>query len=270
VELISNITDAVSADVTAWRTRPLSAVYPVVYLDALRVNVRVNSRVETRVIYVAVGITLAGLKEVLGFWAESSEGAKFWQTVVNDLKTRGVKDILIACVDGLKGFPEAIKLVFPDTEVQLCIVHLIRSSTRQVAWAHKKEMAADLKPVYTAVNTEAAELALSDFDHKWGQTYPMVAQSWRNVWVNVIPFFKFPQDIRKAIYTTNAIESINSSIRHITNNRALFPSDDAVFKLLYLALTNAARNWTMPIKNWKQALQQFAVFFPGRIPLADI
>lgn len=267
VELISNITDAVAADVTAWRTRPLSPVYPVVYLDGLRVNVRVNGRVDTRVIYVVIGVNMAGLKEVLGFWAESSEGAKFWQTVVNDLKNRGVKDILIACVDGLKGFPDAIKMVFPETEVQLCIVHLIRSSTRQVAWAHKKEVAADLKPIYTAVNAEAAELALQEFDKKWGQTYPMVAQSWRNVWVNVVPFFKFPDDIRKAIYTTNIIESINSSIRHITNNRALFPSDDAVYKLLYLALTNAAQKWTMPIRNWKQALQQFAVFFPGRVPL---
>jgi putative transposase len=269
VELISNITDAVAADVTAWRTRPLSAVYPVVYLDGLRVNVRINGRVDTRVIYVAVGISMAGLKEVLGFWAESSEGAKFWQTVINDLKNRGVKDILIACVDGLKGFPDAIKAVFPDTEVQLCIVHLIRSSTRQVAWTHKKEVAADLKPIYTAVNVEAAELALQTFDKKWGQTYPMVAQSWRNVWANVIPFFKFPDDIRRAIYTTNAIESINASIRHIANNRALFPSDDAVYKLLFLALTNAAKKWTMPIKRWKQALQQFAVFFQGRVPLTD-
>ena len=269
VELISNITDAVAADVTAWRTRPLSPVYPVVYLDGLRVNVRINGRVDTRVIYVAVGITMAGIKDVLGFWAESSEGAKFWQTVVNDLKHRGVRDILIACVDGLKGFPDAIKAVFPDTEVQLCIVHLIRSSTRQVAWAHKKEVAADLKPIYAAVNAEAAELSLADFDKKWGQTYPMVAQSWRNVWANVVPFFKFPDDIRKAIYTTNAIESINSSIRHIANNRALFPSDEAVYKLLFLALTNAAHKWTMPIKNWKQALQQFAVFFPERVPLTD-
>ena len=269
VELISNITDEVAADVVAWRTRPLSRVYPVVYLDGLRVNVKTNGRVDTRVIYVAIGINMNGLKEVLGFWAESSEGAKFWQTVVNDLKNRGVHDILIACVDGLKGFPDAIKAVFPETEVQLCIVHLIRSSTRQVAWEHKKEVAGDLKPIYAAVNTDAAELALSDFDKKWGATYPMVAKSWRNVWPNVVPFFKFPDDIRKAIYTTNVIESINSSIRHITNNRALFPSDDAVYKLLYLALTNASLKWTMPIRQWKQALQQFAVFFPGRVPLTD-
>jgi putative transposase len=267
VELISNITDAVAADVTAWRTRPLSAVYPIVYLDGLRVHVRINGRVDLRVIYVVIGVNLAGLKDVLGFWADSSEGAKFWLSVVNDLKNRGVRDILIACVDGLKGFPDAIKTVFPDTEVPLCIVHLIRSSTRQVAWTHKKEVVTDLKPIYTAVDAEAAELALKEFDTQWGQTYPMVAQSWRNVWVNVVPFFKFPDDLRKAIYTTNVIESINSSIRHITNNRALFPSDDAVYKLLYLALTNAARKWTMPIRNWKQALQQFAVFFPGRVPL---
>ena len=267
VELISNITDAVSADVTNWRTRPLAPLYPVVYLDALRVHVKINGRVETRVIHVVIGINMDGLKEVLGFWAESSEGAKYWLTVVNDLKARGVRDILIACVDGLKGFPDAIKTVFPETEVQLCIVHLIRSSTRQVTWADKKAVAADLKPIYTAVNADAAELALTEFHSKWGQSYPMVAQAWRNVWNNVVPFFKFPADIRKAIYTTNVIESINASIRHIANNRALFPSDDAVFKLLYLALTNASRKWTMPIRNWKQALQQFAVFFPGRVPL---
>ena len=267
VELISNITDAVSADVTAWRTRPLSPLYPVVYLDGLRVHVKVNGRVETRVIYLVIGVNMDGFKEVLGFWAESSEGAKFWLSVVNDLKARGVRDILIACVDGLKGFPDAIKSVFPATEVQLCIVHLIRSSTRQVTWADKKAVASDLKPIYAAVNAEAAELALGNFNDTWGKAYPMIAQAWRNVWVNGVPFFKFPADLRKAIYTPNVIESINASIRHIANNRALFPSDDAVFKLLYLALTNASRRWTMPIRNWKQALQQFAVFFPGRVPL---
>jgi putative transposase len=266
-ELVSNIIDEISAEVTAWRTRPLDPLYPVLFLDALRANVRVNGRVETRVIYMAVGIRMEGVKEILGFWAESSEGAKLWQTMVNDLKNRGVKDILIACVDGLKGFPDAIRNVFPETEVQLCIVHLIRSSTRQVAWASKKEVAADLKPIYTAVNAEAAQLALEQFDEKWRATYPMVANAWRTVWANVIPFFKFPDDIRRAIYTTNAIESINSSVRHITNNRAVLPSDEAMFKLLYLALTNASRRWTMPIKQWKQALQQFAVFFEGRVPL---
>ena len=267
MELISNITDAVSADVTAWRTRPLSPLYPVVYLDGLRVHVKVNGRVETRVIYLVIGVNMDGLKEVLGFWAESSEGAKFWLSVVNDLKARGVRDILIACVDGLKGFPDAIKSVFPATEVQLCIVHLVRSSTRQVTWADKKAVASDLKPIYAAVNAEAAELALGNFNDTWGKAYPMIAQAWRNVWVNGVPFFKFPADLRKAIYTPNVIESINASIRHIANNRALFPSDDAVFKLLYLALTNASRRWTLPIRNWKQALQQFAVFFPGRVPL---
>jgi putative transposase len=214
-----------------------------------------------------IGVNMAGKKEVLGFWACESEGAKFWLTVLTDLKNRGVRDILIACVDGLKGFPEAIQSVFPQTEVQLCIVHLIRNATRQVAYSEMKEVAADLKPIYTAPNADEAARQLEAFDQKWGAKYPMIAKSWRSVWTNVIPFFKFPDDIRRAIYTTNAIESINASIRHITKNRTLFPSDEAVFKLLYLALDNASKKWTMPIKHWKQALQQFAIYFPDRVPV---
>jgi len=270
VELISAITDVVLEEVKAWQNRPLDAVYPIVYLDALRIKGRTNGVVITRVIYVAVAVNLAGKKEILGFWACDAEGARFWLGVLNDLKNRGVQDVLIACVDGLKGFPDAIQAVFPRTEVQLCIVHLIRNSLRQVAYGEMKKVAADLKPIYTAPTAEAAEQALAAFDQKWGSRYPMIARAWRSVWPNVIPFFKFPEDIRRAIYTTNAIESVNASIRHITSNRALFPSDEAIFKLLYLALMNAARKWTMPIKNWAQALQQFAIFFEGRVPLPGI
>lgn len=267
IELISSITDAVMDEVKAWQARPLETVYPIVYLDAIIVKARFNGHVGKRVIYLVVGVNVAGHKEILGLWACDAEGAKFWAGVLNDLKNRGVQDILIACVDGLKGFPEAIQAVFPRTEVQLCIVHLIRSSTRQVAFKEMKDVAADLKPIYTAPTTEAAELALNDFDGKWGQKYPMIARSWRSVWANVIPFFKFPPEIRRVIYTTNVIESVNSSIRHITNNRALFPNDDSVFKLLYLALTNASRKWTMPIRDWRPALQQFAILFDGRVPI---
>lgn len=268
IELISSITDAVMDEVKAWQARPLNAVYPIVYLDAIVVKARANGHVGKRVIYLVVGVNLDGYKEILGFWACESEGAKFWTGVLNDLRNRGVQDILIACVDGLKGFPEAIQAVFPRTEVQLCIVHLIRSSTRQVAFKEMKEVAADLQPIYTAPTAEAAEIALDDFDKKWGQKYPMIARSWRNVWANVVPFFKFPPEIRRVIYTTNVIESVNSSIRHITNNRALFPNDESVFKLLYLALTNAARKWTMPIRDWRPALQQFAILFEGRVPIS--
>ncbi len=267
VELISSITDVVTDEVRAWQSRRLDEVYPIVYLDALRVKARTGAQVTTRVIYVVIGVNMAGKKEVLGFWACESEGAKFWLSVLTDLKNRGVRDILIACVDGLKGFPEAIQSVFPQTEVQLCIVHLIRNSTRQVAYGEMKEVAADLKPIYTAPNADEAARQLETFDQKWGSKYPMIAKSWRSVWANVVPFFKFPDDIRRAIYTTNAIESINASIRHITKNRTLFPSDEAVFKLLYLALDNASKKWTMPIKHWKQALQQFAIYFPDRVPV---
>lgn len=269
IELISSITDAVLDDVRAWQNRSLERVYPIVYLDAIRVKVRVNGHVQTRVIYVVVGVKLSGLKDILGLWACEAEGARFWLTVLNDLRNRGVDDILVACVDGLKGFPEAIQTAFPRTDVQLCIVHLIRSSTRQVASKDMRTVARDLKPIYTAANPDEAERALAEFEKTWGEKYPMVSRSWRAVWANVIPFFKFPPEIRKVIYTTNAIESVNASIRYITNNRNLFPSDDSVFKLLYLALTNAALKWTMPIKEWKQALQQFAILYDGRVPLGQ-
>ena len=267
VELISSITDAVMDEVKAWQGRPLQGLYPIVYLDAIVVKARNSGHVTNRVIYLVIGVNLSGLKELLGFWTCESEGAKFWLSVLNDLKNRGVKDMLIACVDGLKGFPEAIQAVFPQTEVQLCIVHLIRSSTKQVAWKEHKEVSRDLRSIYSAPSADEACRELDVFDQKWGSRYPMIAKSWRAVWNNVIPFFKFPDDIRHAIYTTNVIESVNSSIRHITNNRALFPNDEAVSKLLYLALNNASKKWTMPIQNWKQAMQQFAIMFDGRVPI---
>jgi putative transposase len=249
-ELISAITDVVSDEVKEWRSRALDAVYPILFLDALRIKGKHNGVVGTRVVYVAIGVNMEGKKEILGLWACESEGAKFWAGLLNELKNRGVQDVLVCCVDGLKGFPEAINAVFPNTEVQLCIVHLIRSSMKMVAYSDMKAVAKDLKPVYTAATAEAAEQALAEFDKIWGEKYPMVAKAWRTVWGHVVPFFKFPADIRRAIYTTNAIESVNSSIRHIINNRNLFPSDEAIYKLLYLALTNAAKKWTMPIKQW--------------------
>lgn len=267
-ELISTITDTVMDDVRAWQNRPLDGVYPILYLDAVVVKGRVGKQVIRRVVYVVVGVTMSGHKDVLGFWICESEGAKFWLGVLNDLKNRGVRDILIACVDGLKGFPEAIQAAFPLTTVQLCIVHLIRSSTHQVAWKERKAVAGDLKPVYTAANTEAAEAALQDFETIWGLRYPMVAKAWRSVWPYVIPFFEFDPGIRRAIYTTNVVESIHSSLRHITDNRSLFPNDDAILKLLFLALTNASAKWTMPIHNWKPALQQLAIHFDGRVPVS--
>lgn len=266
-ELISTITDTVMDDVRAWQNRPLDPVYAIVYLDAVVLKGRVGRQVIRRVVYVVVGVTTTGHKDVLGFWICESEGAKFWLGVLNDLKNRGVRDILIACVDGLKGFPEAIQTAFPQTVVQLCIVHLIRSSTHQVAWKDRKAVAADLKPIYTAATAEAAEAALSSFEEIWNHKYPMVARSWHTVWPYVIPFFDFAPDIRRAIYTTNVVESIHSSLRHITDNRALFPNDDAILKLLFLALTNASARWTMPISNWKVAMQQLAIHFDGRLSL---
>lgn len=267
LELVSAITDTVMEEVKAWQNRPLDEVYPIVYLDAIVVKARSGGHVAHRVIYLVIGVNLQGMKDLLGFWACESEGAKFWLSVLNDLKNRGVRDILIACVDGLKGFPDAIQAVFPRTEVQLCIVHLIRSSTKQVAWKDMKEVTRDLRTVYSATTADDAERELTGFDQKWGLRYPMIAKSWRAVWTNVVPFFKFPDDIRRAVYTTNVIESVNSTIRHITNNRALFPNDEAVFKLLYLALNNASKKWTMPIANWKQAKKQFAIIFDGRVPM---
>ena len=266
-DLISQATHAVWEDIQAWRNRPLQAVWPIVYLDALVVRVRHEGVVTRKSVYLAIGVNLDGTKEALGLWIEENEGARFWLKVVTELKNRGVEDMLIVCCDGLKGFPEAIEAVFEKTVVQLCIVHMIRSSTRFVAYKDRKAVCAALKPIYTAPSREAAEAALEAFDSEWGERYPIITQSWMEHWERLVPFLDFPEEIRRAIYTTNAIESINSQIRKYIKNRGHFPDDKSALKLIYLALRNAEKKWTMPIRNWKLALNQLAIKFEGRLPL---
>lgn len=228
-------------------------------------TVKDNGQVKNKALYLAVGVNIDGHKEILGFWMSINEGAKFWLSVVNELKNRGVQDILIACVDGLKGFPEAINTVFPLTQIQLCIVHMVRHSLNFVPWKDRKIIAQDLKEIYTACNETAARTALDQFRLKWDRLYPTIGASWERNWAGIVPFLAYPDYIRRAIYTTNTIESINYSIRRITKNRIIFPDDKAAFKLVYLALRNLAKRWTMPIHNWKQALNQFAITFGDRI-----
>ncbi len=264
--LISQVTDAISEEVLMWQNRPLDEVYPIVYLDAVRIKVRHDSRVINKAVYLAIGINMDGIKEVLGMWTSENEGAKFWLQVVTELKNRGVKEIFIACVDGLKGFPEAIEAVYPNTQIQLCIVHMVRHSLNYVSWKQRKEVATDLKAIYQAPTVEMAEKNLDAFAAKWDASHPTIARSWRNNWERIIPLFSYPTEIRKAIYTTNAIESLNMSLRKVTKNRGHFPSDEAMFKLLYLALKNIAKKWTMPIRDWKSALNQFSIMFHGRMP----
>lgn len=266
-ELISQVTDAVLQEVREWQSRPLEKLYAIVYLDALVVKVRVDGRVSNRSIYLAVGVNLEGKKEVLGLWGCETEGAKFWLSVVTELKNRGVEDVLIACVDGLKGFPEAIESVFPKTQVQLCIVHLVRNSLKYVATKERKEVASWLKRIYTSATAEEAERQLEKFEWEWSGKYPSIGRSWRANWARVVPMFSYPEEIRRAIYTTNAIESLNYTLRKVTKNRSLFPNEEAVFKLLYLALQRVSKKWTMPIRNWSGALQQFAIVFEGRVTL---
>lgn len=263
--LISNVTDAVVDEVKLWQARPLDQVYPIVYLDCIHVKVR-EGAVRTKAVYLAIGITLTGEKEVLGLWLSQNEGAKFWLQVVTELKNRGVQDIFIACVDGLKGFPEAIEAVFPATTVQLCIVHMVRHSLNYVSWKRRAEVAADLKRIYTSTTVEEAELRLGEFEAKWDADYPPIGQSWRRNWDRLIPFFDFPTEIRKVIYTTNAIESVNYSLRKLTRHRGALPSDEALIKLLYLALRNISKKWTMPIRDWKAALNQFTIRYEERLP----
>jgi putative transposase len=264
--LISQVTAAVTEEIRLWQNRPLDEVYPIIYLDAIRVKVRHDGRVINKAVYLAIAVTMNGVKEVLGMWTAETEGAKFWLQVVTELKNRGVKDIFIACVDGLKGFPEAIEAVFPHTQVQTCIVHLVRNSLNYVSWKQRKEVAEDLKTIYQAATVQEGEANLAAFAAKWDATHPTIAKSWRNNWERVIPLFSYPPDIRKAIYTTNTIESLNMSLRKVTKNRGSFPSDEAMFKLLYLALNNISKKWTMPIKNWKSALNQFTIIFENRMP----
>jgi putative transposase len=264
-DLISTITNEVMAEVKAWQTRPLEKVYPIVYLDALTLKIRDQGHVTNKALYLAIGVTLEGNKELLGMWISSNEGAKHWLTIVNELKNRGVEDIFIACVDGLKGFPEALNAVFPRTQVQLCIVHMVRNSLKYVPAKNKKAVAQDLKAIYTACNEKDATDKLTAFCEKWDTLYPAIGQAWKRQWHDIIPFLSYPDFIRKAIYTTNTIESLNYSIRKVINNRALFPHDEAAFKLVYLALRNISKHWKRPIYNWKEALNQFAIMYGERV-----
>ena len=264
--LISLVTDAVAEEVLAWQNRPLDALYPIVYMDAIRVKCRDSGHVLNKAVHLAIGINVEGGKEVLGMWVSENEGAKFWLQVVTELKNRGVQDIFIACVDGLKGFPAAIEAVFPKTQVQICIVHMVRNSLTYVSYKQRKEIAGDLKMIYSSPTAAQAELELTAFEMKWNASHPSIGQSWRRNWEQITPFFAYPQDIRKVIYTTNAIESINMSLRKVTKNRGSFPNDEAMFKLLYLALRNIAKKWTMPIRDWKSAMNRFSILFEERMP----
>jgi putative transposase len=264
--LISTVTDAVVDEVAKWQARPLDPVWPIIYLDALVLKVRDQGVVQNKHVYLALGITLEGKKEVLGLWIEPNEGAKFWLKVITELRNRGLADVFVICCDGLKGFPEAIEAVFPRTVVQTCIVHLIRSSTRFVAWVNRKALIGDLRLVYAADTEEAALVALAEFDKRWLERYPMVAQAWRSNWERVRPFFAFGHEVRKIIYTTNAIESLNFTLRKVTKARGHFPSDEAAIKLVYLGIRNMEKKWTRQPKCWNLALNQFSIMFEGRLP----
>lgn len=265
--LISKVTDAVIDDVLAWQNRPLDKVYPVLYLDCIVVKCHQDKRVINKAVYIALALNCVGQKEVLGLWISENEGSKFWLSVLTEINNRGVKDIFIACVDGLTGFPEAINTVFPETKVQLCIVHLIRNAMKYIPHKHMREASSDLKAVYNAVTVEAAEIALNEFSEKWDDKYPMASKCWYNKWDNIIPFFDFPAEIRKIIYTTNAIESLNSVIRKNIKNRKIFPNDNSIFKIIYLAIDRASQKWTMPLRDWRSACNRFAIEFEGRFPV---
>jgi len=265
--LVSNVTAAILDEVTAWQNRPLDAVYPVLYLDALFVKVRHEGRVQSKAVYLALGINLDGEKELLGLWIAETEGARFWLGVLTELKNRGVEDVLICCVDGLTGFEEAIQTVFPPTLVQLCIVHMVRNSLRFVNWGDRKAVAANLRAVYRAPTEAAGRAALAEFGQTWDARYPMVRAAWERHWDALAVFFAFPAEIRRVIYTTNAIESLNRGLRKVLKTRGSLPSDESVTKLLYLAVTRLSATWTRPIKNWPAALNHFAIAFEGRVPL---
>lgn len=264
--LISTVTDAIIDEVKTWQSRPLDAVYPIVYLDCLMVKIRDGGHILNKAIYLAIGINGEGLKEALGIWVAQTEGAKFWLSVMTELKNRGVQDIFIACVDGLKGFPEAIESVFPKTQVQLCIVHLVRNSLNYVGWKERKVVAADLRKIYTAVTREAAEQELEIFAEKWDGKFALISQMWRRNWERVSVFFAYPEEIRRVIYTTNAIESVNMGLRKIIKTRGSFPTEEAALKLIYLAFQDMSKKWTLPIRDWKAALNRFAIVFGERLP----
>ena len=263
--LVSQVTEAVQEEVRAWQSRPLEAIYPIVYLDALYVKMRDNGQVQNRAVYVAIGVDMEGVKNVLGLWTSANEGAKFWLQVLTEIRNRGVKDIFIACVDGLKGFPDAIEAVFPKAQVQLCIVHMVRHTMNYVSWKQKREVAADLRTIYTAPTADAAKLALEQFAAKWDKSHAALSQIWSRNWERIIPFFEFPAEIRKVIYTTNAVESLNMSLRKIIKTRGSFPSEEAALKLLFLALRNHSKKWNS-IQSWREALNRFQVLWPERMP----
>ncbi|AZL66885.1 IS256 family transposase [Pseudomonas oryziphila] len=264
-DFISSVTDEVMEEIGAWQQRPLEPMYPVIFFDALRVKIREEGLVRNKAIYLALGVLPDGTRDILGIWIENTEGAKFWMKVFNDLKTRGVEDVLIAVTDGLKGMPEALSAVFPETTLQTCIVHLIRNSLDFAAWDKRRALAKELKPIYQAINAEAAEQALDEFENgPWGEKYPTVVAAWRRAWDRVIPFFVFPPAIRKVIYTTNAIESINAQLRKVIKTRGHFPNDDAATKLIWLGLRNITANWGKPAHDWKSAMNQFAILYGDR------
>lgn len=263
-ELIASVTDAVLDEAKAWQHRALDKIYPILYLDAMVIKVRDGKQIINKSLYMAMGVNMDGHKDILGLWLAGSEGAKFWLLVLNELKNRGVNDILIACCDGLTGFPEAITAVFPQTTVQLCIVHMIRNSVKFVSYKDLKAVVADLKLIYTAVNEDQASDALLEFAAKWDKQYPMISDSWTRHWQEIIPFFGYPEFIKRAIYTTNIIEASNRQVRKVIKTKGSFPNDDAVYKIVYLALQNAKKKWTMPIRDWALALNQFFILFPER------
>ncbi|AJI81102.1 transposase, Mutator family protein (plasmid) [Yersinia enterocolitica] len=262
---ITAVTDKVIPELKQWQQRPLEAVYPFVWLDAIHYKIREDGHYQSKAVYTVLALNLEGKKEILGLYLSENEGANFWLSVLTDLQNRGVDDILIACVDGLTRFPEAINSIYPDTEVQLCVIHQIRNSIKYVASKHHKAFMADLKPVYRAVSKEAAETALDELEEKWGQQYPVVLQSWRRKWENLSHYFRYPATIRKVIYTTNAIESVHRQFRKLTKTKGAFPNENSLLKLLYLGLMNAQEKWAMPIQSWNLTLSQLAIYFEGRL-----
>jgi putative transposase len=266
--LVSQVTEAVQEEVRTWQNRALEPTYPIVYLDALYVRMRDNGQVQNRAVYVAIGVNLDGGKDVLGLWTSANEGAKFWLQVLTEINNRGVQDVFIACVDGLKGFPEAIEAVFPQAQVQLCIVHLVRHSLNYVSWKQRRKVAAELRPIYTAPTAEEAARRLDEFAAKWDATYPTISQVWQRNWERIIPFFAFPNDIRKVIYTTNAVESLNMSLRKIIKTRGSFPNEEAALRLLYLALRNHSKKWNF-VQGWREALNRFQILWPERMPALE-
>lgn len=263
--LISKVTDSVIEEVVEWQSRELDPIYPIVYLDCIVLKIRQDKQVINKAIYLALGVNMEGHKELLGMWISENEGAKFWLNVLTELQNRGVQDILIACVDGLKGFPDAINTVFPETQIQLCIVHMVRNSMKYVPWKDYKAITADLKTIYQGSSEESALKALADFSNKWDEKYPQISRSWKAHWENLNTLFQYPEDIRKAIYTKNAIESLNSVIRKATKKRKVFPTEESAKKVVYLAIRQASEKWTMPIRNWKTALNRFMIMFEDRL-----